>query len=63
MDFKTICEREQVKLAIFFFNFFIIYIDNNGDDIQSTEETIIFPDNYEEDKTQDATKKPEDKII
>ncbi|XP_071581512.1 uncharacterized protein [Temnothorax nylanderi] len=38
--------------------------DNNGDDIQSTEETMLFPDNYEEeDKTQDATKKPSDKII
>ncbi|XP_071642436.1 uncharacterized protein [Temnothorax longispinosus] len=32
--------------------------DNNGDDIQSTEETMLLPDNYEEeDKTQDATNK------
>ncbi|XP_011690477.1 PREDICTED: uncharacterized protein LOC105451497 isoform X3 [Wasmannia auropunctata] len=37
--------------------------DNNGDDIQSTEETMLLPDNYEEDKTQDAAKKPGDKII
>ncbi|XP_012527606.2 uncharacterized protein LOC105831772 isoform X1 [Monomorium pharaonis] len=38
--------------------------DNNGDDIQSTEETMLLPDNYEDDgKTQDATKKPGDKII
>jgi len=47
------------------FYFFIIYVDtyNNGDDIQSTEETIIPENNYEEDKMQDVTKKPEDKII
>ncbi|XP_011863757.1 PREDICTED: uncharacterized protein LOC105559786 isoform X2 [Vollenhovia emeryi] len=37
--------------------------DNNGDDIQSTEETMLLPENYdEEDKTQDATKKPGDKV-
>lgn len=44
--------------------FFIIYVDNNEDDIQSTEETMLIPDNYEEeDKTQDATKKPESNIM
>ncbi|XP_018312014.1 uncharacterized protein [Mycetomoellerius zeteki] len=38
--------------------------DNNGDDIQNTEETALFPDNYEEDdKTQGATKKSGGKII
>lgn len=56
--------KRAVKLAITFFYFFIIYIDNNGDDVQSTEETMLLPDNYEdEDKTQDATKKPGGKII
>ncbi|KAL0109539.1 hypothetical protein PUN28_014536 [Cardiocondyla obscurior] len=38
--------------------------DNNGDDIQSTEETMLLPDNYdEEDKMQDTTKKSRDKIM
>ncbi|XP_018362865.1 PREDICTED: uncharacterized protein LOC108761042 isoform X1 [Trachymyrmex cornetzi] len=38
--------------------------DNNGDDIQNTEETALLPDNYEEDdKTQVATKKSGGKII
>lgn len=38
--------------------------DNNGDDIQNTEETIPLPDNYgEEEKTQGTTKKSGDKNI
>jgi len=38
--------------------------DNNGDDVQSTEDTMLFPDNYGgEDKTQDATKKSGDKFM
>ncbi|KAL6265251.1 hypothetical protein P5V15_002154 [Pogonomyrmex californicus] len=38
--------------------------DNNGDDTQNTEETMLLPENYEaEDKVQDTTKKPEDKFI
>ncbi|XP_072748972.1 uncharacterized protein [Anoplolepis gracilipes] len=36
--------------------------DNNGDDIQVTEETMLLPDNYgEEEKAQGTTKKPGDK--
>lgn len=49
------------KLVIFL-HFFIIYVDN-GDDIQSTEETMLLPENYDEDKIQDTTKKPGDKMI
>ncbi|XP_011634869.1 uncharacterized protein LOC105425696 isoform X1 [Pogonomyrmex barbatus] len=38
--------------------------DNNGDDTQNTEGTMLLPENYEaEDKVQDTTKKPEDKFI
>ncbi|XP_018405330.1 PREDICTED: uncharacterized protein LOC108781752 isoform X2 [Cyphomyrmex costatus] len=37
--------------------------DNNGDDVQNTEDTL-FPDNYEEDdKMQDVTKKSSSKIM
>ncbi|XP_020280264.1 Golgi membrane protein 1-like isoform X1 [Pseudomyrmex gracilis] len=35
-------------------------VDNNGDEIQSTDETMLLPENYEEEgKMQDATNKPE----
>lgn len=38
--------------------------DNNGDDIQNTDETMLLPDNYEDDdKIQGATKNSGDKII
>ncbi|XP_070162330.1 uncharacterized protein [Polyergus mexicanus] len=38
--------------------------DNNADDIQNTEETMLLPDNYgEEEKIQGTTKKPGDKNI
>ncbi|XP_029667582.1 Golgi membrane protein 1-like isoform X2 [Formica exsecta] len=38
--------------------------DNNADDIQNTEETMLLPDNYgEEEKMQGMTKKPGDKNI
>lgn len=62
---KAICEKGQTSNNFFtiFYRSTFFYVDN-GDDIQSTEETMLLPENYEEeDKIQDATKKPGDKMI
>lgn len=47
----------------FFLIFFIVCIDN-GDDIQSTDDIMLLPDNYAEDaKTQDVTEKTKDNNV
>lgn len=38
----------------------MFYIDNNEDEVQSTQETMLLDNYEEEDKVQGATQKPED---